>query len=170
MKCGVYLWYIKGCFIVYMYIMRAKTIFLGKGPQCFFWGKVERFLIIWENGPHFKKHKSIKLWVSSYSIMKFSKLLGSRINEKINIWNKIIYYSIFFILNNLKSINIMGIFYWNGEFKDYTGEKKKAILLVEAIFIRPLQRRVFWLWLWLCICRLNLEKNRIMFISFYCNV
>ena len=50
--------------------VRAKTLFLGKGPQPFFWGKISalEFLLIWENGPLFnareKKNKLIKLWVS----------------------------------------------------------------------------------------------------------
>ena len=49
----------------------------------------------------------------------------------------------FIILNVLQSINIKEIFNGMEEFLEQNrGEKKEAILLGEAVFIRPLQRRV----------------------------
>jgi ABC-type sugar transport system permease subunit len=38
----------------------------------------------------------------------------------------------------------MGNFKRLGNFEDQTGEKKEAILVGEAAYIRALQRRVFW--------------------------
>ena len=38
-------------------VFRAKTLFLGKGPQPFFWWKLAQFLLIWENWPHFNARK-----------------------------------------------------------------------------------------------------------------
>ena len=54
-----------------------------------------------------------------------------------------------FYLNILQSINIMGHCYWNGEFLGQNWGKRETILLGEAAFIRPLQRRVFWP----CLCK-----------------
>ena len=138
-------------------MLQGQNTFWGRSLKLFLWEKLARFLLIWENGPHFNDRKKWrKLWnYECHHIQEkqSSKLFGSRINKlfKLKYCLKYLFIKAFF-LNVLQSIKIKGKFLleW-GIFKTKLGKKRGYFAWGSGLYKAPAKKG----FLALCYNQLN---------------